>query len=163
MQVRARPTPSLLGAAAQQFRDQIVALREVPVSFLAPVRMAALGGVVAIIAGVGGRLLGARGVDLAGVEAPPLLRVREQIVGGGDLLEPLLGLLVARIEIRVQLLGQFSIGAANLVGRSRLGRRGFRKDLSYTHPSRARPISLSRDADRVSRRRAGAPSEGGAP
>ena len=75
MQVRARPASRLLGAAAQQFREKVVALREVSVSSLALVRMAALGGVIAIIAGVGRRPLRSRCVDLARVEAPPLLRV----------------------------------------------------------------------------------------
>ena len=75
MQIRAGPAPRLLGAAAQEFREQIVALRKVPVGRLALVRMAALGGVIAVIAGVGRRLLRPRGVDLAGVETPTLLRI----------------------------------------------------------------------------------------
>ena len=83
--------------------------------------MAALGCVVAVISRVRRRLLRARGVDLAGVETPPLLRIGEQIIGDADLLEPLLRLLVARIEIRVQLLGELSIGAADFVGRGGLG------------------------------------------
>src|ERR1700677_4339316 len=121
MQVRAGSAPRLLGAPAQELREQIVALRKVPVSRMALIGVAALGGVIAIVAGIRRRLFRTRGVDLASVKAPPLLRVGKQIVGGADLLEPLLRLLVARIEIRVQLLGQLSVGGANLVGRSGLG------------------------------------------
>ena len=161
MQVRARSAPRLLGAAAQELRKQIVALREVPVSRLALIRMAALGGVIAIVAGVRRRPLRPRGVDLAGVEAPPLLRVGKQIIGPADLLEPLLRLLVARIEIRVQLLGQLSISRANLVSRGGLGdSEGFVRVFHTRNPSRARPVSLSRSIGAVSRRPCGAPESG---
>jgi hypothetical protein len=61
------------------------------------------------------RPFGARGVDLAAIEAPPLLGIAEQVVGHRDLLELLFRLLVARIEIGMQLLRQFAIGRANLV------------------------------------------------
>ena len=49
MQVRARPPPRLLGGAPQQFREHVVAFREVPVSRMALIRMAGLARVVAII------------------------------------------------------------------------------------------------------------------
>src|ERR1700677_1388264 len=153
MQVRAGSAPRLLGAPAQELREQIVALRKVPVSRLALIGVAALGGVIAIIAGVRRRLFRPRGVDLASVEAPSLLRVGKQIVGRGDFLEPLLGRLVARIEIRVQLLGELSVGGADLVGRSGLGdAEGFVRVFHTRDPSRARPVSLSRNAGSVSRR-----------
>ena len=71
MQVRAGPAPRLLGAAAQELREQVVALCKVPVSRLALIRVTALGGVIAIVAGVGRRFLRPRGVDLAGVETAP--------------------------------------------------------------------------------------------
>ena len=55
------------------------------------------------------------GVDLAAVVLLALHRIADDVVGGGDLLEPLLGGgLVDRIEIGMQLLGQLAIGAANL-------------------------------------------------
>ena len=121
VQVRARPAPRLLGGAPQELGEHVVALGEVPVSAVSLVRMAALARIVAIISSVRRRLLRPRGVDLAGVEPPPLVRIGKQIVGGGDLLELLLGALVARVEVGVKLLGQLSVGLANLIGGRGLG------------------------------------------
>ena len=99
------------------------------------------------------RLLRARSVDLAGVVAPPLLRIGQEIVGAGDLLELVLGLLVAGIEIGVQFLGQLPVRLADLVGGSGLGdAKGFIRVVHARDPSRARPASLSRDAGQFSRR-----------
>ncbi|MEY9265298.1 hypothetical protein ABIF23_004693 [Bradyrhizobium elkanii] len=72
------------------------------------------------------RPLGAISIDLAGVEALALLGIRKQIVRSRDFLEFVFGRLVARIEIRVQLLRQLSIGLLD-IGRGR--RRGNAKDL----------------------------------
>src|SRR5205807_1188408 len=55
------------------------------------------------------RAFGARGIDLAAIETGSLVRIAQQIVSRGDLLECFLGLLVAGIEVRVQLLGQFAV------------------------------------------------------
>src|SRR5262249_39596319 len=60
--------------------------------------------------------LGAGGVDLAPVEAPLLVRVAQEVVGNGDFLEGLLGLLISRVEVRVQLLRQLAISLLDLVG-----------------------------------------------
>src|SRR5581483_4049260 len=59
------------------------------------------------------------GVDLAMVVLPALHRVADDVVGGRDLLEPLLRrAAVAGIDVGMQLLGQLAIGPANLlVGR----------------------------------------------
>src|SRR5262249_22855584 len=57
----------------------------------------------------------AGGVDLAAVEARPLVGVAADVIGGGDLLEPLFRPLVAGIEVRVQLLRQRAVGGADLV------------------------------------------------
>src|SRR5690606_13870612 len=54
-------------------------------------------------------------VDLAPVELGTLLFVREQLIGGRRLLEPLLGFLVAGMQIGVRRLGQRAIGAADLI------------------------------------------------
>src|SRR5208337_2390349 len=67
------------------------------------------------------RFIGARGVDLAGVVAATLFRVRQQVVGGRYLLEPLLGALVARIEVGMQLFRKLPVGLADLLGRRGLG------------------------------------------
>ena len=122
MQIGARRAPRLLGPAAQQFREQIVGLGEVRIPGLALVLTAARrAGVVPIILRMRRRGLRARGVDLAGVVAPPFFRVRQQIVGGGDLLELLLRMLVSRVEVRVQLFRQNPIGFPDLLGRGGLG------------------------------------------
>ena len=60
-------------------------------------------------------LLAAR-VDLAAVVAPALLLIADDVIGGGDLLELLLGRLVARIEVGVQLLGELAIGLGDVGG-----------------------------------------------
>ena len=66
------------------------------------------------------RALGAVGVDLAAVEAGALFRVGEQLERLADLLEALFSGLVARTRVGVQLLGELSLGAPDLLGRSRL-------------------------------------------
>ena len=121
MQVRAQSAPRLLGGAPQELGEHVVALGEVPVSAVSLVRMAALARIVAIISSARRRLLHPRGVDLAGVEPPPLVRIGKQIVGGGDLLELFLGALVARVEVGVKLLASFRVGGAKLVGGRGLG------------------------------------------
>ncbi len=154
MQVRARPAPRLFGGATQELGEHVVALGEVAVGRMALVGMAALAGVVAIVARVRRRLLRPRGVNLAGVEPPAFLWVREQIVGDAYLFEPLLGLLVAGIEVRVQLLGQLSVSRANLVGRSGLGdAKNSHMGLAWADPAvRVRPTNTSRIASIASRR-----------
>ena len=72
------------------------------------------------------RPLGAGGIDLAGVEAPALVGIAEQVVGARHLLEFLLSRLVAGIEVGMQLLRQLAIGALNLGSG---GRRGDAEDL----------------------------------
>src|SRR5262249_9140595 len=59
----------------------------------------------------------AGGIDLAGVEAPALLGVGQDLVGLGDFLELGLGCLVARIEVRMMLLGELAEGLADLLVR----------------------------------------------
>src|SRR5271165_5207561 len=125
MQVRARRAPRLLprllAAAAQELGEDVVALGKVGVAFGALVRVSRAAGVLAIIAALRGRLFGPRGVDLAGVVAAALVRIGQELVGGRNLLEPLLGVLVARVEVRMQLLGELTIGLADLLGGRRLG------------------------------------------
>jgi hypothetical protein len=59
--------------------------------------------------------LGAGIVDLAGIIALALLRLADDVVGGVDLLEALLRLRLARIEIGMRLLGGLAIGLADVV------------------------------------------------
>ena len=61
------------------------------------------------------RALVARRIDLAAIESRPLVGVAHEIIGGGDLLELLLGLLVAGIEIRMQLFRQAAIGLLDVL------------------------------------------------
>ena len=77
--------------------------------------------VFAIVTALRRRLLGPRGVDLAGVVAAALFRVRQQVVRRRNLLELLLGALVARIEVRMQLLGELPVGLADFLRRRGLG------------------------------------------
>ena len=56
------------------------------------------------------------GVNLAAVEAALAGWVRKQIESGRGALEPLLGRAVAGAHIRVQLLGELAVRAANIVG-----------------------------------------------
>ena len=122
MQVGARGAARLLAAPPHEFGEEIVAFREVGVARRALVRMARLAaGIFAIISALRRRLLGPRGVDLARVVALSLVRVRQDVVGGRNLLELLLGALVARVEVRMQFLRQLPVGFADLLGRRGLG------------------------------------------
>ena len=55
------------------------------------------------------------GVDFAAIEARSLLRIAQEIVGDGDLLEFFLCRLIAGIEVRVQLFRQLAVRLADLV------------------------------------------------
>src|SRR5690349_10920038 len=55
-------------------------------------------------------------IDFAPIVAGSLVRVREQIVSGGDRFETSLRLRLPRVEIRVELLGELAVGLADLVG-----------------------------------------------
>ena len=61
------------------------------------------------------RPLGTGRIDLAAVETRALLRIAQQVVGRRNLLELLLGLLIAGIEIRVQFFCQPPIGFLDLL------------------------------------------------
>src|SRR6185312_13133866 len=61
------------------------------------------------------RTLRAGRVDLAAIEAPTLLGIAQQVVGGGNLLELVFRLALARIEVRVMLLGELAIGLADVL------------------------------------------------
>src|SRR5262249_37696763 len=58
---------------------------------------------------------GTGGVDLASVEARALLGIADDVVGGGNALEPLRGLGITRVQIGMELLGELAIGRADLV------------------------------------------------
>ena len=64
------------------------------------------------------RPFGAALVNLAIIEAFPLARVSDEIVGSGDFLELLFRGFVARIEIGMQLLGKFAVCLLYFVGGS---------------------------------------------
>src|SRR5262249_34530793 len=76
-----------------------------------PLRVGALEITVVTLA----RPLVAGSVDLSLVEARALVRVAHEVIGRGDLLEFLLRLLVAGIEIRMQLFRQLAVGLGVLV------------------------------------------------
>src|SRR5580693_1231543 len=63
------------------------------------------------------RPLCARSIDLAAIEPGPFLGVAQEIIGRRDLLEFLLGLTIAGVEVRVQLLGESAICVLNFPGR----------------------------------------------
>src|SRR5262249_5702150 len=60
-------------------------------------------------------------VDLAGVELAPLLGIAEQVIGGRRLLEPRLHLLVAGVDVGMQLLRELAISLLDLVRRCARG------------------------------------------
>ena len=61
------------------------------------------------------RPLGTARVDLAPVEAGALLGIGKDLVRGRQLLEALLGGLVARVQVRMAGLGELAIGLADLL------------------------------------------------
>src|SRR5215472_9200071 len=67
------------------------------------------------------RRLGAGRVDLAAVEPRALLGIGQQLVSAGDLLELLLGGLVAGVEVGVKFLCKPPIGLLEILGRRRFG------------------------------------------
>ena len=73
-------------------------------------------GIFAIIPAVRRRFFHPRSVDLARIVALSLLGIGQQFVGGRNLLEPLLGVLVARIEVGMELLRQLPVGLADFLG-----------------------------------------------
>ena len=102
------------GAAREEAGEQIVALTEIGKA-AAIVIGAALGAGAGIIAiEIARRLLGAGGVDLAAIEAAALVLVADDAIGGGNILELALGILVSGIKVRMQFLGQLAIGALDL-------------------------------------------------
>src|SRR5262249_49524531 len=56
-----------------------------------------------------------RGVDLAAVETGALVRIRQQVIGAGNVLELGRRLGAARIEVRMMLFGQLAVGLFDLV------------------------------------------------
>jgi hypothetical protein len=99
---RAAPAP-----AAKDLRENVV-VGKVGKAGVVGILRAGVGEITVILPLL--RPLGAGRVDLAAIEAGALFFVAEKIVRAGDLLETLLGLLVARIKVRVQLLRQRPIG-----------------------------------------------------
>ena len=121
MEVGARPAARLFAAAAQQLRKKVVAFREVGVARAVFVRMIRAARVLTVVPPLRRGFFGSRGVDLSSVVAAALLRVRQKVVGRRNLLEPLLGALVAGVEVRMQFLGQFPVSRADFIGRRGLG------------------------------------------
>jgi hypothetical protein len=109
MQVRSARSPRL---PAKDFREKVVRVDEVGVARLAFVGLA-FGCVIPVI--FLARRFRARSVDFATIKSSPFLGVGQKVIGAGDLLETAFGILVAGIEIGVQLLGQAMVGLANLV------------------------------------------------
>jgi hypothetical protein len=57
-----------------------------------------------------------RSIDFAAIEPGPLLGVAQEIIGGRDLFEFLLGLRIAGVEVRMELLGESAIRLLNILG-----------------------------------------------
>ena len=114
--MRVRPPHAKIAPApaAEYFRENVLAARKIGKARIAGIgRRAAAVGEVAIEALA--RAFGAGRVDLAAVEARPLLGIAQKRVGGGDFLELFLGLFVAGIEIRVKFLGKAPIGLLDVL------------------------------------------------
>src|SRR3954453_11186660 len=89
----------------ENFRKEIVAAGEVGKSGIACVRVGCTGvGEIAVVSLT--RPLGTGRIDLAAVETRALLRIAQQVVGGGNLLELLLGLLISGIQISAEFFRQ---------------------------------------------------------
>ncbi len=108
-----------MAAAAEHLAQDVVEIHALELGAMGPVAEAAgprpgLTGEAAAPEAAHG--LAAIRVDLAAVELLALLLVAQDVEGGADPLEPLLGLLVARVLIGVQLLGELAERLADLVG-----------------------------------------------
>src|SRR6185437_12278188 len=139
----AAPVGARLLGSPQKLGERVVALRVIAVSGRAGIGIAVVR--ARIFAIIGALLaLGARGVDLAAVEAPAFVGVAKQIVGAGDFLEFLLRGLVAGIEIGVQLLGQIAKRLLDLGrGGGRLYPEDFIRTFHSSHPRRSAPLAAS--------------------
>src|SRR5262249_52222571 len=102
-------------AASEHFLEDIFRVHEIGEAAAAAVNMRLGAGTVeiAVIALAWPFVSG--GIDFAAVEARPFLGVAHDVVGCGDLLELFLRLLIAGIEVRVQLFRQPTIGLADLL------------------------------------------------
>ncbi len=103
------------GMAAENPGKNVVPI-EIGVAGAAGVGIVRMFGIVAVK--MLRRLFVALRVDLAGVETLAAGLVAQNGVGAGEFLERLFGLLVAGVEVRMQLLGETAIGFLDLVLRS---------------------------------------------
>jgi hypothetical protein len=109
-----RAPPRAPPRSPEQVGEQVGGVAEVLVTGCRVIAPGPAGvGVLAIIALL--RALGTGGVDLAAVEAGALFRVAQQVVGGRDILELVRRLGVARVEVRMELLGELAVSLVNLV------------------------------------------------
>jgi hypothetical protein len=110
----AQPNPPF-AAAAEHVPENVFRLHEVGEAAVAAVdvRLGVRAVKVAIVALARPLLSG--GVDFAAIEARSLLRISQEIVGDGDLLEFFLCCFIAGIEVRVQLFRQLAVRLADLV------------------------------------------------
>jgi hypothetical protein len=97
----------------EEIREQVLEILGMHVLRMVAGALGALG--EAAIGRSLGRPFGTGLVDLAAVVARALVGVRQQRVGARDRLEALLGLVVARVEVRVVPLGELAVGLVDLV------------------------------------------------
>src|SRR5262245_25609761 len=102
-------------AAPEHFLEDILRVHEIGEAAAAAVGVRFVAGAVEIAVIALARAFVPGGIDLAAVEARPFLGIAHEVVGSRDLLELLLRLLIAGIEVRVQLFRQLTIGLADLV------------------------------------------------
>src|SRR5690606_1931529 len=111
-----RPAPTATTAAAEEATEQITEV--------GPLEAEAAGtgaGVEPTGAAAGTEAHGPHGAELADlVVLLALGLVADDVVGGGDLLEALLGGGVTRVGVGVQLAGELAVGARDLLRRRRL-------------------------------------------
>ena len=113
-------TPARASPLAEQIAEEIAEGADILVARGRAIARALLAaGIFAVVALL--RRLLAGGVDLAAVVAAALLLVAEDAIGRRDLLELLLGRLVAGVEVRMQLLGELAIGLGDVLGLGGLG------------------------------------------
>jgi hypothetical protein len=141
-----RSAPAHVGSrvAAEDFGDDVLGIDKIPKAGIAGISVVAALGKIAIK--VLRRPILTGSIDFAAVEASSLGGIVEQIISRGYLLEQLFGLLVSRIQVRMQLLGELAIGLLDVLLR-RIGlhtQDRIRISCQLILPSCADPIPRSR-------------------
>ncbi len=119
MLVAPTPGPGAAGLTlvAEHLAEDVGQILFVPASRLRPGPGVVISSLALGVVAIGWprrRLLLPGGIDLTAIELATFHGIGQKFVGGGDHLEPLLGLLAAWVEVGMVLLRQVAIGFANI-------------------------------------------------